>query len=75
MLERWSSVVTAGSCMGAPEKTRKAVWVAGAWQHALSELERVKRERKDYERIAKCKVVQKEGRRRHEVIADMYQNS
>lgn len=50
--------------MGAPERLRKAVWISGAWQHALEELQRVKRERKEYEMIEGCSVVADEAARR-----------
>lgn len=69
MLQRWGRDVPMGSCMGAPEKLRKAVWVAGAWQHGLEELQRVKRERKDHEMIEGSEAVASEMQRRMQASA------
>ena len=62
-----------GSCMGAPEKLRKAVWVAGAWQHGLEELQRVKGERRDHELIERSQAVAQEMHRRMRASAKIVQ--
>jgi hypothetical protein len=62
--------------MGLPEKTRRAAWIAGAWEHGLKELVKRRREWKEYEEILACDTVLDEAIRRdnlvHEFIEERY---